>query len=163
METMIRKLRIDDTLELANNIATVWNSTYKGIVNDDFLSGLYESVPYSSEKLKEKVNANEEYYCLICDNKIIGWVYFTLDTNNYENTAEIHSLYVMDPYQGKGYGKKLLDFAFAVIKNRDINKVLIGCLDGNKSNEFYQHIGGHYIASRLFRDEYLENLYMFDL
>lgn len=163
METMIRKLRIDDTLELANNIATVWNSTYKGIVNDDFLSGLYESVPYSSEKLKEKVSANEEYYCLICDNKIIGWVYFTLDTNNYENTAEVHSLYVMDPYQGKGYGKKLLDFAFAVIKNRDINKVLIGCLDGNKSNEFYQHIGGHYIASRLFRDEYLENLYMFDL
>lgn len=163
MNTIIRKLRMEDTLELANNIVTVWNSTYRGIVNDDFLSGLYENIPYSSDRLKEKVKSNEEYYCLVCDNKIIGWIYFTFDACNYEETAEIHSLYVMDSYQGKGYGIMLLDFAFNIIKNRDINKVLIGCLDGNKSNNFYQHVGGHYIGNRLFRDEYLENLYMFDL
>lgn len=163
MNTKIRKLRLDDTLELANNIAEVWNTTYKGIVSNEFLSGLYDHISSSSDNLKKMVEDDKEYYCLVLDNKIIGWIYFTYTTENYEDTAEIHSLYVLEDYQGQGYGKELLTFAFKNIKNNDINKVLIGCLDGNESNEFYKHLGGVLIGNRLFRDEYLENLYLFNL
>lgn len=161
MDAVIRKLKLEDTLELANNIAKVWNTTYKGIVSNDFLAGLYVHVESSAEKLKSMVDKN--YYCLVLDNKIIGWIYFSYTTEKYEDTAEIHSLYVLKEYQGKGYGKKLLTYAFEDIKKNNINKVLIGCLEGNTSNEFYKHEGGEFFGSRLFRDEYTENLYLFNL
>lgn len=34
MKPEIRKRRIDDSEELAHAIAVVWNTTYKGIVDD---------------------------------------------------------------------------------------------------------------------------------
>ena len=41
--------------------------------------------------------------------------------------------------------------------------MIIGCLDGNKSNEFYKHIGGKYIKQRMFeRLGMLENVYLFE-
>lgn len=41
--------------------------------------------------------------------------------------------------------------------------LVIGCLDGNPSNEFYKHLGGKYIGNHLFRERYLENIYLFEL
>lgn len=163
MEAIIRKLRTEDTMELANNIAEIWNTTYKGIVDDDFLRGLYDHVEQSSNNLKNMVEDDKNYYCLVLNNRIIGWTYFSYTTEKYEDTAEIHSLYVLKEYQAKGYGKKLLTYAFDNIKNNKIDKVIIGCLVGNPSNDFYKHEGGQQIDEQLFRDKYRENIYLFDL
>ncbi len=48
MKPKIRKRRIDDSEELAHAIAIVWNTTYKGIVDDEFLMGLLKSEKQSS-------------------------------------------------------------------------------------------------------------------
>ena len=37
MNPKIRKRKIEDSTELAHSIAVVWNTTYKGIVDDVFL------------------------------------------------------------------------------------------------------------------------------
>ena len=37
MNPIIRKRKIEDSTELAHSIAVVWNTTYKGIVDADFL------------------------------------------------------------------------------------------------------------------------------
>lgn len=163
MSVLIRKLKLSDTKELANDIAHIWNTTYKGIVSDDLLVGISNNVDGSAKKLESKVADDINYYVLTIDEKIVGWLYFTYDTLEFENTAEIHSLYVLDDHHGKGYGKLLLNFAFSKIKDKGIDKVIIGCLDGNKSNEFYKHLGGKYIKSRLFREEYKENIYLFNI
>ena len=43
------------------------------------------------------------------------------------------------------------------------NKMVIGCLEGNSSNEFYKHIGGKFIKKRVFKKlNLLENFYYFD-
>ena len=31
------------------------------------------------------------------------------------------------------------------------DKMIIGCLVGNSSNKFYEHIGGKYIKQRIFK------------
>lgn len=142
MKPEIRKRRIEDSLELAHDIALIWNSTYKGIVDDVFLEGLLQNKKDSAEKLRNNINKQPNYYVLTLDNKIIGWIYFTLDTDKYENAAEIHSLYVLKKWQGKGYGKLLYNYAVDIILQKGIKKLVIGCLDGNPSNEFYRHLGG---------------------
>lgn len=163
MKTEIRKRRIEDSLELAHDIALVWNSTYKGIVDDEFLEGLLQNEKESAEKLRNNINKQPNYYVLTLDDKIIGWIYFTLDSDKYENAAEIHSLYVLKEWQGKGYGKILYNYAIDIILQNGTKKLIIGCLDGNPSNEFYRYLGGKYIGNHLFREKYLENIYLFEL
>lgn len=163
MKPEIRKRKIEDSLELAHCIATVWNTTYKGIVDDKFLVGLLNNEKQSAQRLKNNINDQPYYYVLTLQNKIIGWIYFELNTEEYENTAEIHSLYVLKNYHGNGYGKLLYNYAVDKILNNNINKLIIGCLDGNPSNDFYIHLGGKYIGNRMFREEYVENIYLFEL
>lgn len=52
MKPEIRKRRIDDSEELAHAIAIVWNTTYKGIVDDKFLTGWLHNEKQSAERLK---------------------------------------------------------------------------------------------------------------
>lgn len=115
MEPIIRKRTIEDSLELAHCIAVVWNTTYKGIVDDEFLKGILNSEKQSAEKLKNSINNQPHYYVLTLQNKIIGWIYFALNSDKYENAAEIHSLYVLKEYQGRGYGKLLYNYAVDII------------------------------------------------
>ena len=47
--------------------------------------------------------------------------------------------------------------------NVNFDKMVIGCLAGNPSNEFYEHIGGKYIKQRIFEKLQLpENVYYFE-
>ena len=49
------------------------------------------------------------------------------------------------------------------LKKMGYNKMIIGCLEGNPSNEFYKHIGGKFIKKRVFEKLNLpENVYYFD-
>ncbi len=163
MEPIIRKRKIEDSNELAHAIALIWNDTYKGIVDDDFLKGLLDNEKTSAERLKKSINDQQDYYVLTLDDKIIGWIYYTLDSDKYEDAAEIHSLYILKEYQGNGYGKMLYDYAVKNIRQKEIQKLIIGCLDGNPSNDFYKHLGGKYIGNHLFREKYIENIYLFEL
>ena len=117
MNSQIRKRRTEDSEELAHAIAIVWNTTYKGIVDDEFLTGLLDSEKQSAERLKKSVNEQPNYYLLTLQDKIIGWIYYTLDSDKYENSAEIHSLYILKEYQGNGYGKLLYNYAVDNILN----------------------------------------------
>lgn len=163
MKPEIRKRELKDSDELAHAITMVWNTTYKGIVDDEFLEGLLQNEKESAEKLRNNLSKQPNYYVLTLDNKIIGWIYFTLDSDKYENAAEIHSLYVLKKWQGRGYGKLLYNYAVDIIFKNGIKKLVIGCLDGNPSNEFYKYLGGKYIGNHLFREKYLENIYLFGL
>lgn len=163
MKPEIRKREIEDSEELAHAIALVWNTTYKGIVDDDFLAGLWHNEKKNSERLKDSINEQPFYYVLTLQGKIIGWIYFTLDSDKFEDAAEIHSLYVLKEYQGNGYGRLLYNYAVEIISKNNIRKLVICCLNGNPSNEFYKHLGGRFIDTSLFRNKYLENIYLFEL
>src|SRR5574344_1012516 len=163
MEYIIRKRKKEDAKELAHAIAEVWNDTYKGIVEQSFLDNLYKYESESADRIISNMDNQPYYYILEINNKIAGWIYFELESQKYNGAAEIHSLYVLKEYQGHGYGKILYNYAVENVKNQNINKLVIGCLDGNKSNEFYKHMGGKYIKDSLFRDKYKENIYLFEL
>jgi len=163
MKPIIRKRKIEDSDELAHCIAVVWNTTYKGIVADEFLEELLNSEKQNSKRLKHSINDQPYYYVLTLQDKIIGWIYFTLESDKHEGCAEIHSLYILNEYQGNGYGKLLYNYAVENILKNGIKKLVIGCLEGNPSNDFYKHLGGKYIDNHLYREKYIENIYLFEL
>ena len=68
-------------------------------------------------------------------------------------------------YKGNGLGRKLTEIGIDELKKLGCTKMIIGCLDGNPSNEYYKHIGGKFIKTRTFKlpnQELPENVYYYD-
>ena len=85
------------------------------------------------------------------------------DDTEYNNCGEIHAIYIINGYKGYGYGKEMITAGINELKNMNCDKMLIGCLVGNPTNDFYKHIGGKFIKQRIFEKLQLpENVYYFD-
>lgn len=159
----IRRRTINDCRGIAELVTICWNETYRGIVSDEFLDNLYNNeedrVINSTNKFSEDDN---HQFVLEIDDKIVGWI--NVGGSDYGNDyGEIHAIYIMKGYQGNGYGKMLINEGIKELKSMGYNKMVIGCLEGNKSNDFYKHIGGKFVEQRIFEKLGLpENVYVFD-
>ena len=57
----------------------------------------------------------------------------------------------------------MIEAGIKKLKSMNCDKMLIGCLVGNSTNEFYKHIGGKFIKQRIFEKLQLpENVYYFE-
>ena len=165
MDYIIRKKERKDCQEVAHVVTVAWNETYRGIVPDEFLDNLYKNEEERGKNSFDKFDENENHqYVLEVANKIVGFVNVgSTDETNFTNCGEIHAVYIINGYKGYGFGKKLIETGINELKNMGYDKMVIGCLDGNKSNEFYKHIGGKFIKTRIFEKLQLpENVYYFD-
>jgi len=165
MSYKIRKKERKDCADVAHVVTVAWNETYKGIVPDEFLNNLYSNEEKRAKNSYNNFNEKENHqYVLEVDNKVVGFVNVGLsDETDYENCGEIHAVYIINRYKGHGYGKKLIDAGIQELKSMNFDKMVIGCLDGNPSNEFYKHLGGKFIKTRIFEKLQLpENVYYFE-
>ena len=165
MNWIIAKKEISDCKKIANVVTVAWNETYKGIVPDDFLEGLYLNEEQRTINSYNKFDENDNHqYVLEVDGKVIGFVNVgSTDEKEYDNCGELHAIYIINGYKGNGFGKKLINIGIEELKKMGYNKMIIGCLEGNPSNEFYKHIGGKFIKKRVFEKLNLpENVYYFD-
>ena len=164
MNYKIRKKERKDCAEVAHVVTIAWNETYKGIVSDEFLDNLYSNEEERARNSYNNFNEKENHqYVLEVDEKVVGFVNVgSSDESDYENCGEIHAVYIINGYKGYGFGKKLIEAGIKELKSMGYNKMVIGCLVGNSSNEFYEHIGGKYIKQRIFEKLQLqENVYFF--
>ena len=152
MNYIIRKKERKDCADVAHVVTVAWNETYKGIVPDDFLEGLYLNEEQRTINSYNKFDENDNHqYVLEVDGKVIGFVNVgSTDEKEYDNCGELHAIYIINGYKGNGYGKKLINIGIEELKKMGYNKMIIGCLEGNPSNEFYKHIGGKFIKKRVF-------------
>lgn len=165
MNYIIRKKGREDCAAVAHVVTVAWNETYRGIVPDEFLDSLYLNENERAQNSYNSFNENENHqYVLEIDNNIVGFVNVgSSDESEYDNCGEIYAIYIINGYKGNGFGKKLIEMGIKELKNMGYNKMVIGCLDGNPSNEFYKHIGGKYIKQRIFeRLQLPENVYYYD-
>ena len=165
MNYNIRKKTKDDCATIAHVVTVAWNETYRGIVQDEFLDNLYNNEEERAKNSYNKFNAKDNHqYVLEVDNKVVGFINVgSSDENDYDNCGEIHAVYIINGYKGYGFGKKLIEEGINELKSMGYDKMIIGCLEGNPSNEFYKHIGGKYIKQRTFEKLQLpENVYYFE-
>ena len=165
MNYIIRKKERKDCADVAHVVTVAWNETYKGIVPDDFLEGLYLNEEQRTINSYNKFDENDNHqYVLEVDGKVIGFVNVgSTDEKEYDNCGELHAIYIINGYKGNGFSKELINIGIEELKKMGYNKMIIGCLEGNPSNEFYKHIGGKFIKKRVFEKLNLpENVYYFD-
>ena len=165
MNYLIRKRTKEDCKDIAHVVTVAWNETYKGIVPDWFLDELKNN---EEERAKKTFNEFDEQdnnqFVLEVDNKVVGFVNFGVTGDeSYQNCGEIFALYILSEYKGNGFGRKLVETAKNELKNMGYDKMIIACLKGNPSNDFYKHIGGVYVKDGLYKRLQLEeNVYYYD-
>ena len=165
MNYIIRKKERKDCADVAHVVTVAWNETYRGIVPDEFLANLYNNEEERAKNSYNNFNEKENHqYILEVDDKVVGFVNVgSSDETDYENCGEIHAVYIINGYKEHGYGKKLIDAGIQELKSMNFDKMVIGCLDGNPSNEFYKHLGGKFVKTRIFEKLQLpENVYYFE-
>lgn len=161
----IRKSTKEDSFSIAHVVTVAWNETYKGIVPSWYLEELKTNEKERGQKLYNLFDENKNRtFVLQADDKVVGFVRYGLtEDEEFDKTCgEIFALYIIAKYKGYGFGKKLVSSAVNEIKNLGCNKMLIACLKGNPSNDFYKHMGGKYVKDGVFKKLNLpENVFLF--
>ena len=166
MEYLIRKIRREDCKEIAHVVTLSWNETYKGIVPDSFLEELYNNEEERIQNSYYNFDSNDNNQLVLeINNEIVGFVNYGKTSDvDFDNCGEIFALYITKKYQGYGYGKKLMNSAILELKKMGFDKMIIGCLKGNPTNDFYKHMGGTYIKDGIYKRLNLkENVYYYDI
>lgn len=162
----IRKEKREDVFDIAHIVTVEWNSTYRGIVSDSELQRLKETEEERAKKAYDEFDEkNNKCFVAVIDNKVVGFAsYGVTDDPDFENTAELRALYVLDEYHGLGIGRKLVNATIEEFKKQGFNKMIICCLKGNPFNEFYKHIGGKYVKDGVYKRLNLpDNIYHFEI
>lgn len=165
---LIREQRIEDIPEFVLLVNEVWNETYRGIIDDEFLDNLKNTVDVRIENQTKQFYKKTSYSYVLEDNgKLIG--YTSIDKSkdqDYPDSGEIVTIYLLKIYQGKGYGKMIFEHSLSKLKELGYNDYIISCLADNPTNEFYKKMGGKLYKqkpSKMGNKEYLENYYIFNI
>lgn len=165
MEYNIRRREKKDCKDIARVVTVSWNETYKGIISDDILDNLYKNEEKRASDAFNNFDVNDNHqFVLEVNNKIVGFINVgKSDDQTYLNCGEIFAIYIEEKYHNNGFGKKLIDVGIQELKEMGFDKMIIGCLKENSSNEFYKYIGGIKVKTRIYKKLNMEeNVYLFE-
>lgn len=137
----IRKAEIKDVERIVEINIDSWISTYKKFIPMEILEERKANKNKIIEKWKKIVKDEESFYIIKDDDEIFGFVSFGESHNDkYKDYGEIYSIYLMDKYHKKGYGKKLIEFSINKLKEK-YKKVIVNCFTDNPAIKFYEKQG----------------------
>ena len=162
MNCTIRKMTREDCEAAAHVISASWKETYRGIIPEEELNRTDEQT--IAENSRKNFPDDNHQFVLETDGVIAGYMNVGLtEEKEYEHCGEIHAVYLLQEYKGKGFGRKMVEAGIRELKAMGCDKMVIGCLAGNPSNSFYEHIGGKLIRTRIYeRLQLPENVYFFE-
>ncbi len=162
---IIRKCEEKDIPSITRVITISWRETYKGLVSEDYLNNMKNTESERSKRALERFRNGEKQFVLEINNEIVGFCrYGKSEDPEFTNCGEIFAFYMIGKYHGLGLGRKLFEVARDELKKMGFDKMIIACLKGNPTNEFYKHMGGKYIKDGLFeRLQLKENIFYYDI
>ncbi|GKU77442.1 N-acetyltransferase [Paenibacillus sp. L3-i20] len=63
--------------------------------------------------------------------------------------AELFALYLLEEFQGIGYGRLLLNTLIKGLKLANYRSIMTWVLEGNSAQSFYERMGGVIIANKI--------------
>lgn len=138
-EINIRNWTKEDFPIVKNILLTTWNNTYTFIPDKDILTHFEKF--YSEDRLIEiLVDPFSKGIIAEVNSVPAGWLKLFEDIIN--KKFFVSSLYVLPEFQGFGLGKKLLNEAYKIAKEKQFTKVWLGVMKQNvKSLEWYKNLG----------------------
>jgi ribosomal protein S18 acetylase RimI-like enzyme len=138
----------DDALAIAHVHVESWRTTYAGIVPDDYLAGLDETLRV--KLWQEWLSSGAVVMVAERKDAVVGFVHAGKIREAIETAdAEVYSLYLLRESQGRGIGRALLTAVAAILQQQGFGSIALWVLERNRSRRFYESCGGRLAASKV--------------
>ncbi|SDN33320.1 GNAT family N-acetyltransferase [Acetanaerobacterium elongatum] len=145
----IRKAVPDDALGIALVKVYTWKTTYTGLIPDNIIDELILAIKAQAERFSNDITLYNNATVAAVENTIVGFcVYGKSRNEDFPDAGEIYALYVLKGFQGMGLGEALFGAAIDELLFQGNNFMIINCLKGNPSLDFYKHMGGKVVGQR---------------
>ena len=152
----IRTARPADARGIARVHVDSWRTTYRGLVLDDYLASLrYEDRQSMWDRiLNDPAYRGFIYVAEAEDGEIVGFSSGGPSRSDEEQDAqydgELYAIYIVEAYQRKGIGRRLVDALVARMQQANISSMLVWVIAGNPAQKFYEALGGKELRSQQF-------------
>lgn len=151
---IIREARLEDAVDLAKVQIDTWRTTYQGIIPDDYLAKM------SYEEREQRWAAHfattqDSYFTFVAlddSEKIVGFIRGgTYRESDPTYDGELHAIYILKEYQGKGIGHQLTQTLIKRLLEVGIQSMILWVFAENQAaRRFYEALGGQYVKSNRF-------------
>jgi GNAT superfamily N-acetyltransferase len=157
----IREWIYKDAHKIASVQVESWQTTYRGIISDDYLDSL--DVSERTKKWEEILSDRDQkvFVALEWEN-IVGFAtcWKSEDLEWYDST--LSSIYLLSEYQWIGMWKKLFWSCRQYLKSLWYQSMYIWVLADNSAKNFYEKLGGKFLKEQevlIGKDKYIEYAY----
>ncbi|TES52859.1 GNAT family N-acetyltransferase [Halalkalibacterium halodurans] len=140
---LIRHARKEDAAGIARVHVDSWRTTYDGIIKQPFLKSLsYEEKEKRWQDYFSQPPENTVLYVAEKDDQIVGFISGGPVRDGVEGAAgELYAVYILEEYQRRGIGQRLLAALVQELKARKLNNLFVWVLKDNPSASFYRKLG----------------------
>lgn len=155
MYTDIKKCTAEDVGEICGVAVKTFCETFEA-VNDPETIRTYLEKAFSVEKMyRELKDPNSDFFLLYSNGVVAGYLKLNEAESQTEindvSSLEIERIYVLDKFQGKGFGRLLMQKALVTAAERKKEYVWLGVWEKNeKAITFYEKNGFYKIGSHSF-------------
>ena len=150
---MIRRADIDDAPAIAGVQVASWRSTYRSLLPDDFLASLSESA--YADRWRRFIDDKSNLIFVIEDESQAGVGVVGFSSAGRERagetgySGELYSIYILDSFQRRGYGSRLVRSVVAGWRQMGLDDMIIWVLRDNRpARDFYERLGGVYVRAQ---------------
>ena len=136
---MIIKATEKDIPTIQNLAKESWKSAYANILEQKQLDYMLDLM-YSKETLQSHFeNPDYHYYLINEDEVFLGFIGF--ECHNESETTKLHRIYFLKEAQGKGLGKKALEFVKTETEKSGDKRLTLTVNKNNSAKNFYESQG----------------------
>lgn len=146
----IRPAAQADAPQIAAVHVASWQTTYAGMLPDEFLAGLSAErrTPQWERILERTAEGGGVFVAEDPNGGIVGFAHVGLPAELPEYEAILYSIYLLKSAQGQGLGKGLLCAAAHWLIGQGYRSMMLWVLDQNPTVRFYEAMGGKPIGQK---------------
>jgi ribosomal protein S18 acetylase RimI-like enzyme len=146
---MIRPAKVEDSPAIARVHVASWQSTYRGMLPDEFLASLSET-GYAERWKRVIGDGSSKVYVAEDGGEVVGFASGGRERAGEKGyVGELYAIYVIDEAQRRGFGRELLRASVAGLRELGLDDMIIWVLrDNQPARSFYERLGGVYVRAQ---------------
>lgn len=116
----------------------IWFATYRDYLSEEQIVFMLENI-YSEKSLSEQQQEGHQFLLVQENTKPKGFASFSETANSY--IFKIHKIYLHPDFQGKGAGRKMIDYISNEVSSRGGTTLELNVNRDNPAKKFYEKTG----------------------
>jgi ribosomal protein S18 acetylase RimI-like enzyme len=138
---IIKKIGAENVGLIRELTFKIWPQTYSTILSDEQINYMLDMM-YSNSALKKQINDyGHQFIVAYDDQKPVAFASYSQKSADDDRTYRLHKIYILPNQQGKGIGKKLLEYIVADIQGDGATVLELNVNRYNPAKTFYEKLG----------------------